>query len=213
MLTGKQIICLAGCEWDFTWQPTQEIMSRLAKAGNRVLYIQPTGTRGLRWSDRRRITQRVSHKLFGVRAASSIPPELSLYAPLTIPLPYSSLARRVNRWLINWRIRRWLRAPLSPDVLIWFYFPSPLNADLMQDWKEGLRIYHLMSSAEAVRPDPTFLAANESMLRDCDLVFANSNRLRTYASQFNAHVHLFRAGVSLELFEAISPGPPVPPPS
>ena len=50
MISGRDIICISSIEWDFLWQGHQEITSRLAQAGNRVLYIENTGVRspGLR---------------------------------------------------------------------------------------------------------------------------------------------------------------------
>ena len=201
MIVERDIVCLAGCEWDFTWQPTQEIMLRLAKAGNRVLYVQPTGTRTMRVSDWRRILERVRGKVAGVQRSSALPPELTIYSPLVLPFPYSRVARSINRWILFWKIERWLGRRIGLDVIFWFYFPSPLNADVMRHAKASLTIYQIMSSAEAVRPHPAFIEANDAMLEGCDLVLANSGRLRVQASRHNTSAHLFRAGVSLELFE------------
>ncbi len=201
MLQKRSIVCLAGCEWDFTWQPTQEIMLRLAKAGNRVLYVQPTGTRTMRVSDWRRIWERVRGKVAGVQRSSPLPSGLTIYSPLVLPFPYSRVARFINRWILFRKIEGWLGKRIDLDVIFWFYFPSPLNADVMRRAKASLSIYQIMSSAEAVRPHPAFIEANDAMLEGCDLVLANSGRLRVQASRHNPSAHLFRAGVNLELFE------------
>ena len=37
MVRTRDIICLSSIDWDFIWQGHQEIMSTLAKEGNRVL--------------------------------------------------------------------------------------------------------------------------------------------------------------------------------
>jgi glycosyltransferase involved in cell wall biosynthesis len=202
VIKGHQVVCFAGCEWDFTWQPTQEIMLRLANAGNRVLYVQPTGTRTVRLSDWRRIWERLRGKVAGMQRSAALPPELRIYSPLVLPFPHSRLARAINRRIIFRTVRKWLGGKIGPEVIFWFYFPSPLNADLMRDGKEGLTVYQIMSSAEAVRPHAGFMKANDAMLTGCDLVFANSGRLRVQASRHNPCSHLFRAGVSLEVFEA-----------
>jgi hypothetical protein len=44
-LTGETILCLSSIDWDFNWQGHQEIMSRLADHGNRVLFVENTGVR------------------------------------------------------------------------------------------------------------------------------------------------------------------------
>lgn len=50
VLSGEGIVCLSSIDWDFIWQQNQEIMSRFAKAGTPVLFIENTGVRapGLR---------------------------------------------------------------------------------------------------------------------------------------------------------------------
>lgn len=210
MLKDHRIVCLAGCEWDFTWQPTQEIMLRLAQAGNRVLYVQPTGTRSIRFSDWRRVLGRLLSKVAGVRRAPALPSTLTIYAPVVLPFPHSRLAWVINRQIILRAIRKWLGGNIGPDVIFWFYFPSPLNAALMRDGESGLTVYQIMSSAEAARSHPGIMVANDAMLKGCDLVFANSRRLREQASRHNPSSHLFRAGVNLEVFER---GPVLPKPA
>ena len=201
MLTGYNIVCLAGCEWSFTWQPTQEIMLRLAKAGNRVLYVQPTGTRTVRLSDWRRIWGRLRGKVIKAVQSPALPASLTIYSPMVLPFPYSRLARRINRWIIRRQVRRWSSGQRTSAWIYWFYFPSPLNAEIMQEVRGALTVYQIMSSAEAVRPNPEFITANDAMLKSADLVFANSGRLRVQAGLHNPHAHLFRAGVSLEVFD------------
>jgi len=200
MLKDLTIVCLAGCEWDFTWQPTQEVMLRLAQAGNRVLYIEPTGTRNIRLADWRRLMDRLRTKAAGVPRSHALPPTLTIYAPLVLPFPHSRLAQRINRWIIQQAIRRWLRGPARPD-LFWVYFPSPLNAELIRSHEARAAVYQIMSSAEAARPHPGIVAANDALLAHCDLVFANSRRLQEQAKRVNHRSYLFRAGVNLELFE------------
>jgi len=212
VLKDRHIVCLAGCEWDFTWQPTQEIMLRLAQAGTRVLYVQPTGTRSVRLSDWRRVWERLRTKVAGVRRASSLPSALTIYAPLILPFPHSRLACGINRRIILRTVRKWLGRDIGPDVLFWFYFPSPLNADLMRAGKICLTLYQIMSSAEAARANPGIVEANDALLQGCDLIFANSRRLWEQAQRHNPCAHLFRAGVNLEVFEA-GTGPDLPKPA
>ena len=61
MLSGRDIILISTIEWDFNWQGHQEIASRLARAGNRVLYIENMGVRAPGLHDVRRVAQRFRH--------------------------------------------------------------------------------------------------------------------------------------------------------
>jgi glycosyltransferase involved in cell wall biosynthesis len=117
------------------------------------------------------------------------------------PFPHSRLARFINRWILLRTIRRWLGRAIGSQDILWAYFPSPLNADLFRLGGFGVRVYQLMSSAEAVRVHSGIAKANEIMLRESTLVFANSRRLREQAGALNPRAYLFRAGVNLEVFE------------
>jgi hypothetical protein len=61
MLKNENIICISSIDWDFIWQGHQEIMSALAKNGNRVLFIENTGVRAPRLKDSSRIRNRVKN--------------------------------------------------------------------------------------------------------------------------------------------------------
>ena len=59
MLKNEDIICISSIDWDFIWQGHQEIMTRLARQGNRVLFIENTGVRVPNFRDIGRIRKRL----------------------------------------------------------------------------------------------------------------------------------------------------------
>src|SRR5437773_6561439 len=61
MLRGRDIILISSIEWEFNWQGHQEIASRLARAGNRVLYVENMGVRSPGLHDVGRVARRFSH--------------------------------------------------------------------------------------------------------------------------------------------------------
>ena len=200
MIKDCSIICLAGCEWAFTWQPTQEIMLRLAQAGNRVLYIEPTGTRNIKFTDWRRVVRRLRSKVGGPQLTHNVPSNLTIYSPVILPMPYSKIAIRINRMILMRTIQNWLHHNQQARVILWSYFPSPLNLAVMHAIQAHVTIYQIMSSAEAARPHPGLLRSSLDMLAQSDLIFANSRRLCEQAATLNSRAYLFRAGVNLEVF-------------
>src|SRR5581483_7682924 len=62
MLHDQMIVCFSSLSWDFLWLRHQELMARFARAGNRVLFVEPIGIRMPKWEDRRRIVARVQHR-------------------------------------------------------------------------------------------------------------------------------------------------------
>ena len=97
MITNRNIIFISSIEWDFHWQIHQEIASRLAKAGNHVLYIENTGVRAPRLRDAKRIAVRLKNigtSLFshGVR---QVAPNIHVLSPIVLP-PFGSYSERVG---------------------------------------------------------------------------------------------------------------------
>ena len=205
MATSLRIVFLAGCDYGHTWQPTQEIFSRVLSAGHRVLYIEPTGTRNLGWRDYGRLMTRLQHA-FLTYPEAPITPSGTIYAPLVLPFPFSGVARVFNRWLILRAIRRWLSPARKADVL-WVWFPSSLNADLAVLLWPVVTVYHVMSSIEGASLHPQLVEAHRKLMGEADLVFANSATLFKALSPENPRTHLFRAGVHVEQFRQASPRP------
>ena len=66
-MLNEDIICFSSIDWDFNWQGHQEIMSRLARAGNRVLFVENTGVRTPRLGDYKRMVSRIRNWRRGIK--------------------------------------------------------------------------------------------------------------------------------------------------
>jgi hypothetical protein len=108
MLRDRNIVCVSTIDWDFLWQEHQGVMSVLARAGNRVLFIENTGVRSPGWKDRGRVLSRLRKWTSGEGRFRPVAENITLYSPLALPFPYSPLAQRINRSLVGGSIRRWL---------------------------------------------------------------------------------------------------------
>jgi len=100
MLNGQDILCLSSIDWDFIWQGHQQIMSTLAREGNRVLFIENTGVRAPGLRDLSRLRHRLQNWRRSTRGFRKERENLFLYSPLILPFPYFRLARWVNRALL-----------------------------------------------------------------------------------------------------------------
>ena len=202
MTHRHDIICISSIDWDFIWQGHQEIMSRLAKDGHRVLFIENTGVRQMRVGDIGRVRDRLRNWWRGTKGFREERPNLFVYSPLVLPLPYSRVARWINRQLMVRSLTRWIRATSFSRPIVWTFLPTPLVLDLIRQLGPVATIYHCVdefssSSADAKR----IVASEEDLFRSADLVFVTSEKLRERAARYSEHVHLFPSGVSIEAFE------------
>jgi uncharacterized SAM-binding protein YcdF (DUF218 family)/glycosyltransferase involved in cell wall biosynthesis len=208
----SDILCISSIDWDFIWQGHQEIMSTFVAQGHRVLFVENTGVRSPVMRDLPRIRQRFSNWWRSTKGFREVRQNLFVYSPLIVPLPYSRIARWVNRTLLLRGLRRWMAVTGFHSPITWTFLPTPLARDLIHGVDSELTIYYCIddlasSSSEARR----ITESEERLFKEADLVFVTSERLRERAARFSSRVHLFPFGVSLARFEQVLEGVQPPP--
>jgi glycosyltransferase involved in cell wall biosynthesis len=214
-MTGRlpDVMCVSSIDWDFIWQGHQEIMSRMAAEGHRVLFVENTGVRAPKVRDLPRVRQRIRNWWRGTKGFRQERPNLFIYSPLLLPLPYFWLARWINRTLLARNLRRWMEAVGFSRPILWTFLPTPLALDLIRAVDPQVTIYYciddLQSSSAGARK---IVTSEERLFRTADLVFCTSEKLRERAARYGDHVHLFPFGVNLERFDAVRNAASEPPP-
>jgi uncharacterized SAM-binding protein YcdF (DUF218 family)/glycosyltransferase involved in cell wall biosynthesis len=214
-MTGRprDIVCISSIDWDFIWQGHQEIMSTFAEQGQRVLFVENTGVRAPRARDLPRVGQRIRNWWRGTKGFRQERPNLFVYSPLLLPLPYSRVARTINRFLLSRALRRWMRATGFYRPIVWTFLPTPIALDLIEDLDPELTIYYCIDDLAASSPGARRITVSETRLfEQADLVFVTSEKLRERAARVSGHVHLFPFGVNFERFDRVrhAGGPPPP---
>jgi glycosyltransferase involved in cell wall biosynthesis len=203
-LSGETVVCISTIDWDFLWQGHQEIMSRLAQMGTRVVFIENIGgMRTIRASDAGRILRRLRHVLAKSSRSPTGPPDLTILAPILLPFPRSRLARSVNHLLIR-RLARTVRRLSGSDPIVFTFLPSPEARELIADVRgqHSAIVYYCVADFPELAQDQSSLVASETALvRDADLVFVNSMRFSQRFTGLNSEVHYFPGGVNLDRFD------------
>lgn len=208
MLKNEDIICVSSIDWDFIWQGHQEIMTRLARAGNRVLFIENTGVRvpGLR--DFGRIRSRLKNWRVGVHGIRKIEDGLYVYSPLVLPFPYLRIARLLNKQLMFSVLLKWLKAVGFKEPISWVFLPTGLSLDLIDKIEPKALIYYCIDSFEASSSDARKIRRTEKLLtQKADLVFTTSQELFNACSRYNNNVHYFPFGVNIDNFLRVAGKP------
>jgi uncharacterized SAM-binding protein YcdF (DUF218 family)/glycosyltransferase involved in cell wall biosynthesis len=196
------VICISSIDWDFIWQGHQEIMSTLAAQGHRVLFVENTGVRAPKLRDMPRLRQRLKNWARGTRGFREERLNLFVLSPIVLPLPYSRIARWLNRTLLAHLIRRWMRAVEWSRPIIWTFLPTPLAHDLIDRLDPALTVYYCIDDLASSSPEARRITGSEeAMFRRADLVFVTSEKLRARAAAFSTRVHFFPFGVRFQAFE------------
>lgn len=205
MISGLDIICISSIEWDFLWQGHQEITSRLAQAGNRVLYIENTGVRSPGIRDARRIGTRIKN---WVRSLTShglreVAPNIYVCSPLVLPPFGAGWQRAINRRLLLPLIIRSVRSLRMKNLLLWTYLPTDTSLDLIQMLRgtQSSVVYYCVDNFALLTPKVQALReAERAMLELSDIVFTTCSELAANCLRWNNNVHIFPFGVNLEAF-------------
>ena len=203
-MKNKNIICISSIDWDFIWQGHQEIMSTLAKSGNRVLFIENTGVRTPGIRDFRRIRHRIKNWLRGIKGIREEMPNLYIFSPIILPFPYLRLARWINRHLILSVLERWMRIADFYDAVIWTFLPTPLSLDIIANIQHRGLVYYCIDNFRASSTSAKRIGPYEvKLLKQADIVFVTSGALHEYCSKYNSQVHSFPFAVNFAKFEKI----------
>jgi uncharacterized SAM-binding protein YcdF (DUF218 family)/glycosyltransferase involved in cell wall biosynthesis len=167
-----------------------------------VLFLENTGVRAPKLSDMPRLRQRFRNWARGTRGFREERPNLFVFSPIVVPLPYSRVARWINRVFLVHAIRRWMRAVGASRPVVWTFLPTPLAHELIDHLDPALTVYYCIddfasSSIEARR----ITRSEDAMFRRADLVFVTSEKLRQRAAASSSSVHFFPFGVRFQSFE------------
>jgi glycosyltransferase involved in cell wall biosynthesis len=210
MITGRDFIFISSIEWGFLWQGHQEIASRLAAAGNRVLYIENMGVRAPGLGDAGRIAGRLQNwaKARRSQGVRQVAPNIYVCSPLVVPPFGSKLRTTLNRRFFLPALKRAARKLGLRDPIIWTYLPTDTGAELirMLHTPRSMVVYHWVADFSQLTPQVERLRASErDVLSLSDLVLASCSQLAKSAAEFNDHVYLTTHGVNLGAFPFADP--------
>jgi len=204
MLKGQSVLCISSIDWDFIWQGHQQIMATLAAQGNHVLFVENTGARRPTLRDIPRIRQRVRNWWRSTKGFRQERENLFVYSPVVVPLPYSRIARWINRLIIVRATRRWMAAMGISQPLVWTFLPTALALDLIKAVNAELTVYYCIDDIAASSSGARSIRRTEDRLfREADLVFVTSERLRERVRRFRDQVDVFPFAVHFSRFEAV----------
>lgn len=205
MLTGQDIVFISSIEWDFLWQGPQEIATRLARAGNRVLYVENTGVRAPGLRDASRVVRRLKlwTKSLSSNGVREVAPNLYVCSPLVLPPFGPGWRRRANRHLLLPMIKRAVSDLGMRDVLLWTFLPTDTALEIIRQLRtpQSVVVYYYVDNFSQVTPYTRQLeASKKALLRISDLTFATCRELADHCADAQRDVHIFPYGVNLDAF-------------
>jgi glycosyltransferase involved in cell wall biosynthesis len=184
------IICFSDAPWEYPlWTNKQHVMSRIAKLGHRVLYVDPQfGFAGwLKWF----IARRVSFaRLFRWLKRES--ETLWIFAPILLP-PRFTICRRVNDFLRLLGVRAFARWLGFERPILWIYHPDAVyfvgKLDGSMVVYDCVDEYSTFPAYAAPARNKEIRGNEERLLKLADIVFATSKPLFELKREFNSNTY------------------------
>jgi len=183
------VVCLSHVNWRHVWQRNHHTMSHLAKR-SKVLYINT-----IRLDTYTKHTPR--HKLRFKRVAANIWQCEMFVLPFEMVSP---VFQRLNRFLLEARIKFHMRRLGFGPVVLWYYFPS--HRWLTGRLGERAVVYDIQDEYSQFLWAPRDTAERErQLLAEADVVFAGTDALyERKRPMARGGIHFFGCGVDFDLF-------------
>ncbi len=198
-MVQEDIVCISTSEWDFLWTRKQRLMARLAKHGNRVLYVDPCYA-----SRSERLRPGVGLGFaYGSHVRNVSENLWVMQPPFPLPLGRFQWSRTLSDLRLASGIRQFLPDHGFQRPLLWIYPPTALG--LVHRIPHGLLIYEVVDDYAEY---PTYDEAMRNYIRQCetkmlkmaDLVFVTSGELLKGREEINRNIFVSPNGVDIELF-------------
>ncbi|HEU0029663.1 MAG TPA: glycosyltransferase [Kofleriaceae bacterium] len=197
-------------DWNSDHTSNHHVLRELAKT-RRVLWLNSIATRKPQLSSTRDLGT-IKRKLREfVRGATRVENDLWVATPLVLPLPHSTFARTLNRWLLESFVRA-LRLRLGIERFeLWTFLPN--TADYIGVMGEELSVYYCVDewSMFSYLDREATVAAERKLLEKVDCVFAINDALADAKRATCQDTFVSPHGVDHELFaRALDPAMRVP---
>ncbi len=210
MIQNQSIICFAGEDWWYHHQHSKNhIMRRLARAGNRVVFVNSISM-GLPSFASRDLFSKIKRKLGSYAKPVRITEEgIIVVSPPVLPFYSSSLARAINRWLLVAQMRLLMVAYDLRRPVLWIAIPTAV--EVVGRLGESALIYQVSDKYDANQMDHATASnviaeMHNDLLTRADLVYYSGRKLfeeeSAQHSELAVKAKLLGQGVDYDHFAA-----------
>ena len=181
MIRDQSIICFAGEDWWYHHQHSKNhIMRRLARAGNRVVFVNSISM-GLPSLASRDLFSKIKRKLRSYSRPVRVTEEgIVVASPPVLPFYSSRLSQTINRWLLVAQIKLLMVALDMRKPILWIAIPTA--HEVVGRLGEQVLIYQVSDKYDANKMDHATASniiaeMHSELLERADLVYYSGRKL------------------------------------
>ena len=199
-MKGNDIIIFGGIDWNMQWQWQQELALRLSQ-NNRVVFVENTGVRTIKFTDGKRVINRIKSFFSNVLGFRSINKNLVVYSPLFFPFPYNNFFTNINSIFISSSLNSWKESLNFNPKYVLSFISTPLTIKIINkiphDFKVFIYTDKMSKSSEGANKLSHYI---KSFAKQSDLCFFSANDLRKELAPYNKKLFHFPGGVDIQKF-------------
>ena len=197
---SKDYIIFSSIDWKIHWQLHQQLSKSLNDNSNRVLFIENTGVRRIKFIDYKRVFNKFMNRFNTVSGVRNVYNRLSVLTPLLFPFPYSKFFTFINCYLLTNKINKWTDKTSFHNPIIITFLPTPIVhkfLDLNKN-KFSLLIYYCANHmSEGTKESLPLKKWEQKMFKRADMIFSISENITKRSLMYNNDVHYFPPGVDV----------------
>lgn len=197
----RDIICISTTDWNEIWGSRQQIMSRLAKLGNKILFVE----RQVGPDHFLRDHSLFRRKIFLAKPLRYLMNNIWILNPGMV-LPgryYSDKSNNFSQSFLSKRIRKYSSILGFTSPLLWIY--PPHSYPLIGKFDECLVVYHCIdkfSAEQKGRKRKIIESQEKQLLISSDCIFVHSKKLKGDLEKLSHRpVHLLPSAADVNLFQ------------
>ena len=186
MYKNKNYIILSSVDWDTHKQLHHALTKHLIDNGGRVLFVENTGTRSLRFTDIDRVKQRIKNILKSKSGFTIKNKKLTIFTPLFIPFHFNFFVKSINNFIVAGRILDWIRSEQFKNPIVINFLPNPITKNIINRLTSSPKIYFMADNMTINSPERMQMEKIEkNILNNSDFIFYTSEFLKKKFKNIN----------------------------
>ena len=201
-MKSKNFIIFSSIDWDINWQLHHELVTSLLAEDSKILFIENTGTRNIKFADISRVFSRVKKWIKSKKGYKIINNNFLLYSPLILPFPYNKISTKINSYFVTRSIRNWIKNTGNRDICFISFLPTPLVSEVISKINSIYKIYYCADDMTRANKYNFKNIFEKNFIKNADAVFCTSHNLFDKC-KINTSTHLIPSGVNFLKFKKV----------
>ena len=196
-------IIISAIDWKTSWQTQHRITKSLVDSGNRVLFVENTGLRNIKFKDKNRIISRIKTWRKSTKGFNEVEKNLFIYSPIIYPAPYNRVISNFNSKIIYRNIKKWMDTLYFKDPIVVNFLPTDLNYRLINQIDPQLNIYYAANDFGTQPGTEKILTSEIKTISKSDINFATSHQILDKITKYSKNTFFFPAAIEEKKYKNI----------